>query len=666
MSYTLTFDKSETRNKPQRSIANKPFLPTDSFTIVDPLPGPDTPGQPAEVVNITNSLKHLRPSNYLIITTPSNYHAIKQYSEWKKMLGHKVQIVATENWSRQLIKSTIASCYQNDTALHYVLFAGSINDIPAALDDLSDRKYADGPNYTDFPYAVLDSEYNGTNCDRSVYTGRLLVDSPQQMPIILNKLRNIYKLGANNPSFHKRAAHIAYFDIDDDNYVGPDTEINTYMIGTSERIYDSVTNQGKNISRIYYKHRHAIPTFMRDIREGVKPLPDFLTYPQYAWDADSTDVIRAFNSGMHYIYTNAHGSISSWAEPGPNWDKPVFASRQMHFLNNADKLPYVFSISCHTGNFNAKNGMAKTLLNSKNGACGVIASTSYMWCNETPYFAMGIFNTIWPDKRDDNTNPNTTINLDPIRFAFDNRYKEYVDEEWYTMGNIMDLGMRYQYLTASKNPTNYIPKSLKETTHIYGDPGIFFNTDTPTDIENVHFRFKNEFKHVLGNQTEIVPTISISIDSHAIIGIYNETTNEVARYYNSWVIHPVSPTDKFHVVITQHNKLPLEFHVENGIISASGPYVGDANKIPELRLKSVRQTSANTIEATYDFDEYNSAEYSGTIMVKDMNNNILAQQGVSEQNGTVTLSSSQITNGIYVVGIQSPTHAASYQKILIK
>jgi len=145
--------------------------------------------------NIHECSKYIRPSNYLIITTPQHYHFVKKYAEWKKMLGHGVKIITNKQWTQSLIRSTISSNYQTDSTLFYVLFAGSISEIPA-YDKNSSIK-----NFSDFPYAVLDNIEERPGYERSVFTGRLLVDEPSQMPTILNKLKAFILWGLTPPIF---------------------------------------------------------------------------------------------------------------------------------------------------------------------------------------------------------------------------------------------------------------------------------------------------------------------------------------------------------------------------------------------------------------------------------------------------------------------------------
>lgn len=666
-SYTLNFDKSEAANKPRRVNKIPPIFKDSTIKVIPPIPVDTIPSHPFDSTLIAHqrfdNRKFLRPSNYLFITTHENYQAISQYAQWKKMLGHNCRIVATETWSKELIKNSIDACYAADTALQYVIFAGPVTDIPAYLHDFVVKEgVSKRRDFSDFPYALFDSQYSSPDAERALFTGRFLVDEPSQMWTITSKQKNIHRQGANNTSFHKRAAHVGYFGHSND----PETEaFGYYMVYTSLEAYNEATYNGKNITRLYYKKPHATPKYWYARNKTKQPLPEELMYPAFPWDTDSTDVTTAFNAGNHYIFTYAHGSVDSWADNSSNWNKPVFASRQMGMLNNADRLPYVFSVSCLTGNFNEPDGMANTLLKSKNGACCVVASPKDLWCNNAAIFGVGLFRAIWSQDRgnDFSSNPNATINLAPSMFAYDSQGHKYIDEEWYTMGNIVDCAIRYERLNQIPSGFDEV-NHLKKLMHIYGDPGIFFNTDTPVDIQDVYFsRDKKLFRNMKGDYYDIV---SLSLPEQAIIGVYNETTDSVARYYAKNLEFLVEPTDKYHVVITQHNKIPFEFHVDNGVVQATGPYMSDTANAPELRLQNVVQKSPDTVEVTYSFDESESAEYSGSLSIKDMNNNTLATTEINEQSGTVVLSSPRINNGIYVVTAQSPAYTPAYQKLLIR
>lgn len=665
-SYTLNFDKSEAASTHRRLNKIPPIFRDTTIKIVPPIPVDTIPRHPFDSNLVAykrfDNRRFLRPSNYLFVTTHDNYQAISQYARWKKMLGHNCRIVATETWSKELIKSTIDACYAADTALQYVIFAGPVTDIPAYFHEfVKENGVTKRRDFSDFPYAVFNSDYESPDTERSLFTGRFLVDDPSQMWIITSKQRRIHRQGAGNTSFHKRAAHVGYFGHDND----PETDAEGYyMVCTSLEAYNQALSHDKAVTRLYYKKPHATPKYWYDRGGHKQLLPEDLIYPGFAWDADSTDVTRAFNAGHHYIFTYAHGSVDKWSDNSSNWNKPVFASRQMGMLHNEDKLPHVFSVSCFTGSFNEPDGMANTLLKSKNGACCVVASPTELMCAKASLFGIGLFRTIWSKDRENefSSDPDAPINLDPNMFAYDSQGHRFIDEEWYTMGNIVENAIKYERIISNDaQPANH----LNILMHIYGDPGIFFNTETPVDIRDVYFSRNNKYfkSSKPGDYYDIV---SLSLPEQAIIGVYNETTDSVARYYAKSIEFLVEPTDKYHVVITQHNKIPLEFHVDKDRIQATGPYVSDTANAPELRLQNVVQKSPDTVEATYSFDASESAEYSGTLSIRDMNNNTLATTEINEQSGTIVLSSPGISNGIYVVTAQAPAYTPAYHKLLIR
>ena len=228
--------------------------------------------------------------------------------------------------------------------------------------------------------------------------------------------------------------------------------------------------------------------------------------------------------------------------------------------------------------------------------------------------------------------------------------------------------MRYLYDNNPNDTTQYGIISSKEKLHIYGDPGLMFNTETPTEIENVHFTLEPT-NMIVTPRIDAQAMVTISLDSCAIIGYYNETTKTVTRYYTDYMNRLLSLNDKFHIVITRHNKIPLEFHVENGIVTASGPYIDlspDSDNAPQMFIRQVTQKSSDTVEVEYQFSESVTAEYSGEIQIKDLSNNILASGNVSEERGSISLSSSKLSQGIYVISMTSTTSKPIYKKILIK
>lgn len=596
---------------------------------------------------------HRRPSNYLIFTTNRYYHTINEYAEWKRMLGHRVKIYSTDKWTPDLISYAILSNYNQGIDLHYVLFAGSIDEIPAANSTLQNPT-----GTSDFPYGAMEIDgMPNPGWEREIFTGRLLCDTPQEMANIVTKLKKFYKIGADNPSYHLNAAHVALFDTVDSPYAE-----GRMMVRNSEEVMRHMFSNGKRVKRVYWKDRGAIPRFWFDGLGNKSVLPEYLRYPGFPWDADSLDIIDAFRNGNHYMLFNCHGSGDSWGEDH-HTGYIAFNSTSIPSLNNANNLPFVFSMACSTGSLSHPNGLAKKLLSSSNGASGVIASTVDIAGNNVPAMELGIFKTIWPTPKIDTNliNIDETINLDPFEFGYDSKWKRKVNEDYFTLGNILDLAQRYGYFTHGCNETSYNQSVifLRSFFHIFGDPGLFFNTETPTEISPVRFRFRKNMS------PQEKSWIYVSVDSASIIGFYNETTGEVSRYYHNNIEKDVSVTDKFHIVILQHNKIPFEFHVDNGTITASGPCIGAVSTIPFVSLNNVSQNAPNSIKVEYHIEEM-VLECDAMVSVKNINGDIIAMEEITEPSGEMVITSPRLTQGIYVVSIESKYTEPIFNKILMR
>ena len=106
----------------------------------------------------------------------------------------------------------------------------------------------------------------------------------------------------------------------------------------------------------------------------------------------------------------------------------------------------------------------------------------------------------------------------------------------------------------------------------------------------------------------------------------------------------------------------------NGVVKASGAYVNDVSTLAQPAIRSVKQTSPDSMDVEYSFGAEEDIDYipEGTIYVRDFSNNVLATERINEANGSVTLSSPAITPGIYVVSLETALGEIQYHKILIK
>lgn len=594
-----------------------------------------------------------RPANYLVVTALPHREKFADYARWKKACGHDVRIMAKSRWTAKQIKDSIAQAYNDDRNLKYIILGGKYEEIPAAT---STAYYNTGTKtrcLTDYPYACV-----GNEKERTFYTGRMLLNHDQELPIILTKMRNFYNNTLDNPDFYRQGAHVSHFYGDKAYHI---SEQGLY-VKTCEDIRQHVMANGKTVHRLYSKDANATPLYWGNLCGHEVDIPEDLLYPvAYKWNATTDSILKYYDRGCFYFLYRGHGDTTRWKLP----ELTVADITR----DRMDYHPVVFSITCLTGKFDEPNGFAKHLLTSNWGASAVFAATqaSYTCLNDA--LALGMFKTIWPFPEYDTQ----TIERDfptKLRLNQISSIRRLIKEDWLTLGNILYNGETYMskgwYVGKLVNGINLeecIP-AQKELYHVYGDPGLYMNTALPTEQTNVHLTYRK----AIGSGTSTQYFVRVSVDSLSMIGFWNETTGMVKRFHNDKASVFVDANDKFHITILRHNKIPFTFDVANGVVKASGAYVNDVSTLAQPAIRSVKQTSPDSMDVEYSFGAEEDIDYipEGTIYVRDFSNNVLATERINEANGSVTLSSPAITPGIYVVSLETALGEIQYHKILIK
>ena len=158
---------------------------------------------------------------------------------------------------------------------------------------------------------------------------------------------------------------------------------------SSELIKGYVDSKGKNVNRVYYCKPGIYPLRWTTRFEIESPIdypiryfsgdtiPLFLqkdstVLNRVNWKGNANDILDSINTGAFYVLYTAHGSKDGW-------DYPAFTSNEIASLQNGDKLPVVFSMTCLTGRYNAgsnSNCFAKQFLVKENGGCvGIFAAS---------------------------------------------------------------------------------------------------------------------------------------------------------------------------------------------------------------------------------------------------------------------------------------------------
>jgi len=120
---------------------------------------------------------------------------------------------------------------------------------------------------------------------------------------------------------------------------------------------------------------------------------DSLFHDERLWQATTSDIMNSLNRGVQCLTYRGWGNA-------PGWHYPPFYSTDLDNLNNTNRMPYVYSMVCATGDFvndyNPSFGEKFMRLGAQNDAKGAIAflGPSYLHTN-TPYNNSLLSGIIW-------------------------------------------------------------------------------------------------------------------------------------------------------------------------------------------------------------------------------------------------------------------------------
>lgn len=223
--------------------------------------------------------------------------------------------------------------------------------------------------------------------------------------------------------------------------------------------------------------------------DGLGYIPATMSYLT-DWDGDAIDITQALENGTYMLIHRDHGTFQTWNEP-------YFSNALINELHN-DKLSFIMSANCQTGDFSYGNGssdcLAERFLRSPYGAVGVIAASqlSYSYVNDT--YVWGFFDYLYPDFMPD-YGPQSFDFKYP---AFANAYGKY-------------------YLQQSAFPYNASYKPVTYNLfHYFGDAFLQLYTEVPQHIFVSHPESIHPDDTHITVQADEGALIALSIDNQLI------------------------------------------------------------------------------------------------------------------------------------------------------
>ena len=208
------------------------------------------------------------------------------------------------------------------------------------------------------------------------------------------------------------------------------------------------------------------------------------------WNGDANDITQALENGTYLFIHRDHGTFQTWNEP-------YFSNDLINELHN-DKLSFIMSANCQTGDFSYGNGysdcLADRFLRILQGAVGIIAASqlSYSYVNDT--YVWGFFDYLYPDFMPD---------YGPQKYdfkypAFANAYGKY-------------------YLQQSAFPYNASYKPVTYNLfHYFGDAFLQLYTEVPQHLTVTHPESIHPDDTQITVQADKGAFIALSVDNQLI------------------------------------------------------------------------------------------------------------------------------------------------------
>ena len=536
ITYKVTFAPEVKGSSVGTEVKPKYLSSDDSFFSNNVIGGQESEANAKAVTQ--EGVAHADVKDYLIVSTNKFAEAVNRFAEWKRLMGFNVHVELRDEWTSTSVKTTVKTAYDELPALYYLLIVGDQADVPAYRSAFR-RKHV-----TDFYYACMDDDLVP-----DIYCGRLPVSTINEANIVVDKIIGYEKTPPTKESFYSDGLHCSYFQEDYRKVTYADRR----FAQTSEDVLSYVKTKGKNLQRVYFTRPTVTPLFWNDGKySNGEPIPNELKKPAFAWDGDASDITAAINKGVFYVFHRDHGEIGGWT-----W--PKYTLQDVSSLSNGNLLPIVFSINCHSGQFD-EDCFAETFLRKPDGGCVAIyaaSQTSYSGYNDA--LATGMFDAIWP-------NPGLSIRIPDTNSDFST-----TPSPTYALGQILAQGE--VRMTETYGVYDQYVIYTHEIFHCFGDPSMMFYTEAPSSFGNV----------LIDRGTNNI-SVSLGAQESARITVYNPKSGEMKSYFGNAAVVQTSTPDESIVCVSAHNRIPFVqypdvMYLQNGQVAGKLKETHDVIKV---------------------------------------------------------------------------------------
>ncbi|MCD4694725.1 MAG: hypothetical protein K8S16_00685 [Bacteroidales bacterium] len=566
--------------------------------------------------------------NYIIITHSNFLTAANNLANWKRQMGYSVEVVSQSSWTTTQVKTEIQTRYNNWTPKpDYFVIIGDNGDVPG--ETVNSRWSPYTAFRTDNYYSCMDGS---SDYVPDMARGRISVSSSAEAITAVQKMIDYEYNPVDDATFYSTGLHCAQFQ-DYDDYNG---YADRRFCQTSEEIRDYLlSNTSLTINRIYQTETAATPTNWNNgsYSAGEAIPSELLKANGFPWydnnPLEETAIINEFNSGRFFILHRDHGYTG-----GIGWASPYFITSSINSLTNQTKQPVVFSINCHTGEYQVAECFAEKLIRKSNGgAVGVFGAAHASPSGLNDAFAMGLFDAIW-------SNPGITPNFTGTGGS---QTPPDPHSDIYTLGDVLNHGLVRQVQTwNSGSDWNAFEHELM---HYFGDPAMKIWTANPNDnaITATHASSIDCSLNSFGISNSTPGATATLVYNDELIGL---TTLDVSG--NGTIYYTISVSGfTATLTISKHDHKPYE---------TSLSVTGSCSNKPEIVTNAATNVSAYSAACngaiTNDFG-YPVTE-SGFIYSLSPNQ-FIGQPGVTKVQTYPT-----VTMGLFSVGLTGLTSNTTY------
>ncbi|MBE9512340.1 MAG: hypothetical protein IMY71_15820, partial [Bacteroidetes bacterium] len=410
-----------------------------------------------------NNTEAAGANNYIIITHDEYLVAANDLANWKCQLGYKVEIVSKSSWTAAQVKTEIHNRYDTWTPKpdYFVIIGDHTGSYAVPGEIHQDPKYGDD-FVTDLYVACMD---RGSDHVPDMAHGRISVSSSAEATVIVNKIINYEKTPTTNTDYYNNILNCAQYQ-DVESTEAADGYAARRFCHTSEDIRDYIQDEhGYTSERVYFTSTIWDVTdlhYNNGYYSDGQLLPAELRSPSFNWDGGNSNITSAIDAGKFMVFHRNHGYIG-----GSGWAHPNYTTTSMTSLANGDKLPVIFSMNCHTGEFQLDNCFAEKFLRMENkGAVGVVGAAYYSYSGFNDALSEGMIDAIWSDPG---------IYPDFGTAGNGGSYTIGAGNDIYTMGDVLNQGLYAMVQNYGDNTYTY------ELFHYFGDPAMKIWTANPND-----------------------------------------------------------------------------------------------------------------------------------------------------------------------------------------